>query len=192
MLIQPASCWNLNPLTQSILLIGYLQFSILTLFHFTSSVTCPFLSFHQLTQLSFPYLFNSPPTVRLCNNFHLFLFFIFIPMYFFLFPSLVFFVALFPWGLSEDGKTTADCLLFPRLILAQKNKALIVQLFNILGICGWFYCHFIAVELSDFFLSFVRIYILVGGIIIKEIANTVYIHWEIQSSQKVYIISASF
>lgn len=159
MLTQPASCWNLNPLTQSILLTGYLQFSILRLFHFTSSVTCPFLSFHQPTQLSFPYLFNfslPPPTVMLCNNFHLFLFFIFIPMYFFLFPSLVFFVALFPRGLSEDGKTTADCLLFPWLILAQKNKALIVQLFNILGICGWFYCHFIAVELSDFFSFFLE------------------------------------
>lgn len=158
MLIQPASCWNLNPLTQSILLTGYLQFSILRLFHFTSSVTCPFLSFHQLTQLSFPYLFNfslPPPNCYALQQFSPILVFHLYSNVFFLFPSLVFFVALFPRGLSEDGKTTADCLLFPRLILAQKNKALIVQLFNILGICGWFYCHFIAVELSDFF-SFFR------------------------------------
>lgn len=37
---------------------------------------------------------------------------------------------------QEMAKTMNDCLLLPRLITAERNKALMVQLFNILGISG--------------------------------------------------------
>lgn len=54
----------------------------------------------------------------------------------------------FPWGLSEDGKSIADCLLLPRLISAEKNKELIVQLYNTQKMWGSFYCRVICMRIQ--------------------------------------------
>lgn len=56
----------------------YLQFSIQTLVYFQLLTT---ILPSQRSQLSISYLFNISPAISLCLTFHLFLFFIFLPIF---------------------------------------------------------------------------------------------------------------
>lgn len=136
---------------------GILQWFVLARVHFPTSLLPPGLShaislFLSIQPTLLPYLSNFSLTVLLCHNSHPFLSFISFLQYFSLCPSLLLLSSppLFALRLIRRWQTTAYCLLLPRLISAEKNKAWIGQLFNILAIWAYLYCRMICGSHNNF------------------------------------------